>query len=192
MSTVDREEEIAQLGARYGEPVRQRCALDLSQSSHEWWRLDKLRRRDGEVVLFVVRRNGKLILHTKDFYPEGAMRVPSGGIKGGEAVIAAVHREALEETGLQVAVERFLSLVEFEFRWQGQTAHYPSYSFVLREVAGELHSLDDDERIAAFGEVAPSELLSIASALENLPATWQVWGRFRAIPHRLAAQLMDS
>jgi len=190
LSTVDREREIAELGARYGAPVCQRCALDVSQASHAWWSTDKARRRDGEVVLFILRRNGNLILHTKDFYPGGVMRVPSGGIKQGEAVIAAVHREALEETGLQVSIERFLTFVEFEFHWQGQVIYYPSYSFLLRETAGDLQTLDADERIAALSEVALSELPDVAEKLENVPATWQDWGQFRAIPHRLVASWM--
>jgi ADP-ribose pyrophosphatase YjhB (NUDIX family) len=190
LDRIDREAEIAQLGAQYGTPRRERCALDVSQGAHEWWTTDKVRRRDGEVVLFIQRRNGSLILHTKDFYPGRVLRVPSGGVKEGEAVTAAVHREALEETGLQVAIERFLTLVEFEFRWRGQVTRYPSYSFLLCEVEGDLKSLDPDERIVALSEVPFSELPAVASKLENVPASWRDWGQFRAIPHRLVAELM--
>ena len=110
MDAIDREAEIAQLSAQYGAPLRQCCALDMSRANDAWWSTGKARRRDGEVALFIRRRNGNLILHTKDFYPDGVLRVPTGGIKPGEAVIAAVQRETLEETGLEVAVERFLAL----------------------------------------------------------------------------------
>lgn len=192
MGKIDREAEIAELEAQYGTPLRERCALDVSQASHEWWSTTKARRRDGEVVLFIQRRNGNLILHTKDFYPGHVMRAPSGGIKPGEAVTAAVHREALEETGLQVAIERFLALVEFEFHSRGQVVHYPSYSFLLREVEGELEPLDPHERIAGFSEVPFSALPAVAEELEAVPATWQDWGQFRAIPHRLAGGLLCS
>ena len=191
MTAVDREAEISELSALFGIPLRQRCALDVSQASHAWWSTEKARRRDGEVVLFILRRNDKLILHTKDFYPGGVMRVPSGGIKQGEAVLAAVHREVLEETGLQVSIERFLTLVEFEFHGPGQVIYYPSYSFLLHEVTGDLQSLDADERIVAFSEVSPSQLEVIAERLENVPPNWQDWGKFRAIPHRLAAELLS-
>ena len=190
MDAIDREAEIAQLSAQYGAPLRQCCALDMSRANDAWWSTGKARRRDGEVALFIRRRNGNLILHTKDFYPDGVLRVPTGGIKPGEAVIAAVHRETMEETGLQVAVERFLALVEFEFHCQGQVIPYPSYGFLLREITGDLKALDPDERITAFGEVSFSELPAVATALENVPATWQDWGQFRAIPHRLVAGLM--
>ena len=192
MDRIDREAEIVQLSAQYGTPRRERGALDVSQGAHEWWNSDKVRRRDGEVVLFIQRRNGNLILHTKDFYPGRVLRVPSGGIKQGEAVTVAVHREALEETGLQVAIERFLALVQFEFHWRGQVTCYPSYSFLLREVEGDLKCLDPDERITALSEVPLSELPAVATELENVPASWRDWGQFRAIPHRLAAELMGS
>jgi NAD+ diphosphatase len=190
LNGINREAEIAQLSAEYGTPRRERCALDVSQGTHEWWSSDKVRRRDGEVVLFIQRRNGNLILHTKDFYPDGVLRVPSGGIKEGEAVAAAVHRETLEETGLQVDIERFLVLVEFEFHWQGQVTRYPSYSFLLHELKGDLGSLDPQERIAALTEVPFSELPAVARGLENVPPSWHDWGQFRAIPHRLVAELM--
>ncbi len=190
MNVIDREAEINQLSARYGAPLRQRCALDMNHASDKWWSTDKVRRRDGEVALFIRRRNGNLLLHTKDFYPNGVLRVPTGGIKANEAVIAAVHREVLEETGLQVEIGRFLALVEFEFHYGQQVTSYPSYSFLLHEVEGDLNCLDPDERISAFHEVAFSELPAVARGLESVPATWQDWGQFRAIPHRLVAELM--
>jgi ADP-ribose pyrophosphatase YjhB (NUDIX family) len=191
LDRIDREAEIRQLSAQYGEPVRRCSTLDVTQATHQWWSTNKARRRDGEVVLFIQRRNGNLVLHTKDFYPDRVMRVPSGGIKRGEAVIGAVHREVLEETGLHVAVERFFAVVEFDFHWRDQVIPYPSYSFLLREQEGDLKSSDPDERIVALAEVPFSELPAIARRLENVPAAWQDWGQFRAIPHRLVAELMS-
>jgi len=190
LNEIDREAEIIQLCSVYGLPVRASCVLDMSQANDAWWSTEKAHRRDGEVALFIRRRNGKLILHTKAFYPNGVLRVPTGGIKGGEAVVAAVHREALEETGLQVAIERFLTLFEFEFHCLGRIIPYPSYSFLLSEIAGDLKCLDPAERIAAFGEVPFSELPAIAERLEQVPPSWQDWGQFRAIPHRAVAKLL--
>lgn len=190
MQQIDRAAEIVQLGACFGAPMRQHCVLDVSQARREWWSTEKVRRRDGEVALFIQRRNGHLILHTKDFYPDGVLRVPTGGIKPGETVTAAVHRETLEETGLRVAIERFLTFVEFEFDWQGQVTRYPSYGFLLREMEGDLKSLDPDERIAAFSEVPFSDLPAVAERLEKVPLSWQDWGQFRAVPHRMVAELL--
>lgn len=190
MSTVDREIEITQLSALYGTPVRQRCVLDISDTTAHWWTSEKRRQHTGEVVLFIRLNTGDLLLHSKDFYPAGVFRVPSGGIKAGEGLCDAVRREALEETGLEVAIERFLAVIEFEFRCQGLIIPYPSYLFLLRQVGGVLKAMDEDEHIAAFVALPVHALLSIAEQLENLPPDWQDWGQFRALPHRVAAELL--
>jgi len=189
LKTNTREAEIAQLTTRYGAPLRRRYVLGVSEESYKFWRKSK---RRAEVVLFIRRTNGNLLLHTKDFYPKGAFRVPSGGIHKREALLDAVHREAFEETGLQVAVERFLAVVQFDFCWQERIVSLSSYLFWLREVGGHLDVQDKHERITAFREVAACGLESIASHLENLPPAWREWGKFRAIPHRLAAMVLHQ
>jgi len=191
MSVVDRESEIAQLSALYGVPLRQRCVLQVGDTTIQHW-FKKYRGGNGEVVLFIRLRNGDLLLHTKDFYPAGVFRVPSGGIKTGESLCDALRREALEETGLDVAIERFLAVLEFEFHCQGLVIPYPSYLFLLREVGGALRTVDQEERIAAFTTVPMPHLFSVAERLENLPPDWHDWGLFRALPHRVAAELLHQ
>jgi ADP-ribose pyrophosphatase YjhB (NUDIX family) len=189
LGRIDREQEIAQLGAAYGSPLRQRYVVEMSPAAFEFW-TSKPSKRFGEVVLFILRRNGKLILHTKQFYPERAFRVPSGTIVEHEPLLDAVYRETEEETGLQVSVERFLAALEFELRCGGHMVLIPSYLFLLREREGHLETHDPSEQIAAFSEVDPSDLSTVAERLETLPGDWHDWGVFRAIPHRVAAQLL--
>lgn len=192
MDAIDRECEIAQLSALYGTPVRQRCVLHVSDATAQWWASEKCHQGAGEVVLFIHLHTGDLLLHTKDFYPAGVFRVPSGGIKTGEGLCDAVRREALEETGLEVAIERFLAVIEFEFRCQELIIPYPSYLFLLRAVGGILKTMDKDERITAFTTVPMLDLFSVAERLENLPPDWHDWGQFRALPHRVAAELLQD
>ena len=143
-------------------------------------------------MLFLRRASGNVLLHTKDHYPKGAFRVPSGGVRNQESLLDAVHRETFEETGLQVAVERFLAVVLFDFRWHESTIPLSSYLFLLRERGGQLEVQDSHEHITAFREVALSGLKSVAYHLENLPPARRDWGLFRAIPHRLAAELLQE
>lgn len=192
MDAVDRESEIVQLSALYGTPVRQRCVLYVSDATIQWWASEKYRQRAGEVVLFIRLQTGDLLLHTKGFYPAGVFRVPSGGIKTGEGLCDAVRREALEETGLEVAIERFLAVIEIEFRCQELIIPYPSYLFLLRAVGGVLKTMDKDERITAFTTVPMLDLFSVAERLDNLPPDWHDWGQFRALPHRVAAELLQA
>ena len=191
MSTINRQAEVAQLGPTYGLPTLRRCVLQIGQMNYAWWN-KTARKRDGEVVLFIRRKDGSFLLHSKDFYPNQALRVPSGGIKPGEALLDAALRESFEETGLLVAVERFLAVIEFEFHWNELTLPFSSYLFLMREEGGELRVVDSGERISAFAEVPVSELVLVAERLENLPPQWQDWGRFRGYPHRLAAELLQA
>ena len=186
----EREAELVTLQASCGEPLRARAEIAVGEAGARRWNVAKTGQRDGEVVLFLRRCDGTLLLHTKDFYPPGAMRVPSGGIKPGEPVLAAVRREVAEETGLTVAIDCLLALVEFTIRIGEVSIEYPSYSFLLREVGGELKTADADEHIAGFAQVALEDLGRVAGALEGLTGEWCEWGGFRALPHRLAAQAL--
>ena len=188
---MDKQREIAELGAIYGEPSVGRWAREVTETAFRFW-ADKPQKRFGEVVLFILRTNGRLLLHTKAFYPEGAFRVPTGTLLEGEPLLDAVRRETQEETGLQVCVERFLAALEFEFRWQAQHFLIPSYLFLVRETQGALHCEDEQEQISAFREISPRELDCVAEQLEHLPPDWQDWGWFRGLPHRVAAQLLLS
>jgi ADP-ribose pyrophosphatase YjhB (NUDIX family) len=190
LDTDSRGSEIAQLSTLYGVPAYRQCLLEVSQETYRRWSKGK-RKRQGEVVLFIRRINGNLILHTKDFYPPGTLRVPSGRLRKDERLADAVHREALEETALTVAIDRFLAIVKFEFRYQNISILFGSYLFSLRELGGELRAADAGEHISAFVEVRPSELGSVADRLESMLGAWHDWGRYRAFPHRLAAELLE-
>ena len=59
-----------------------------------------------------------LLLHIKTYYPEGAYRLPTGGIMQGEGVVDTLGREIYEETGLilgngrnEVRLERLLGVL---------------------------------------------------------------------------------
>lgn len=181
-------QEVAALAARYGAPERRRFALDLGEREFEYWR-EKSAHRRGEVVLVIRRPSGRVLLHTKGFYPPGTYRLPSGGVRWGEEVLSAVHREAREETGLDVEVERFLGLIEVEFRHADQALPFVSYVFLVREIGGELAPQDSEEEITAFREVPPEELEAVANELEALPEEWRDWGRFRALAHHFVSEL---
>ncbi|MFQ6058676.1 MAG: NUDIX hydrolase [Anaerolineae bacterium] len=181
--------EIGALAARYGAPERRRFALKFGEKEFNYWR-EKSAHRRGEVVLVIRRPNRWVLLHTKGFYPPGTYRLPSGGVRWGEEVLSALYREAREETGLKVEVERFLGLIEYEFRHAGQALPFVSYVFLVREVGGELATQDAGEQITAFREVPLEELGAVARELEALTGWWRDWGRFRALAHRLVSEVL--
>lgn len=148
------------------------------------------------------RPSGRLILITKEIYPRGAYRLPTGGIHHGEGVLASLLRETCEETGLDVEVRRFLAAIAYrpssDTPERGSAGAEPppalfhTFAFLLDERGGTLGSLDPSERISSYREIAPGELTRVADRLEaigsepspEIQGDWADWGRFRAVVHR--------
>jgi hypothetical protein len=67
-----------------------------------------------------------------------------------------------------------------------------TFAFLIDEVGGTLGAVDPDERLEAYREVTPDELLQLGDRLDHLgeqrsrevDGRWRDWGRFRAIAHR--------
>ena len=186
------ERELEKLAERYGPFERRRYALRLAEGEFSYWRDRLARDRRGEVVLAIQDADGRLILHTKDFYPAGIYRLPSGGVRWGEDILSAAQREAREETGLEIEVERLLGVLEYEFRCGEETMPFVSYVFLVREVGGRLIPQDAGERIASFRRVPPSELPKVAASLRALTGEWRDWGRFRALAHDFVGEVLGG
>jgi len=187
-AAVDEAEVIA-LATRFSTPRRVTHALHISAESRAAWRQEWADRR-GEVVLVLRRADGRVLLHSKSFYPAGAYRLLSGGIRKHESVIGALHRETCEETGQRAEVERFLALVEYDV--DGVREPFASYVFLLRDAGGVLVPRDASERISALRQVDPRDLRSVAQFLRRLPPDWNDWGQFRALVHDAVADWFEQ
>ena len=182
-------EEIEELARQYGPIERRSYSLEVGKKNFEDWQRALVNNRRGEVV-FVVQQPVGLILHTKDFYPPGTYRLPSGGVRWGESVLSALHREAQEEMGLKV--DCFLGLLEYEFCCQGETMPFVSYVFLVREADGELAPQDKEEHILSFCQVPVAKLSAVADSLRAMEGDWRDWGEFRAIAHDFVVEMMGS
>lgn len=192
------ESQVATLAGRYGAPLRVVAEL-RGQPVRPLTAED----RTGEVCMVVRRPAGTLLTAIKTYYPAEAFRLLTGGINHGEPIEAALLRETYEETGLHVAVRRFLAVVEY--RADPAYAHmlpgpltFATFAFLLDEVGGTLGPIDASEQVGAFREVATAELPALAEVLENVAdgfhpdvaGSWRDWGRFRAVTHRAVHQAL--
>lgn len=187
MQSDDRPERCTtQTAAWYGSPVRRRVTQRVSAETMVHWT-----RREAEVVLLLRLASGRYLVHTKDFYPEGVYRLLSGGVHSGEDLVAAAHREAWEETGLRVQVERYLARVEHLFVADGARRLFVSHLFLLRaEHDAPPAAQDTGEAISGYRELSLRQVAALADALESLSGAWAEWGRFRAVAHRLAGEVL--
>ena len=194
MTEFDR--EIAELAARYGEPLR------VDAPIHDGF-FDPIHNPDrvGEVCMVVRRPNGKILLSIKTFYPRGAYRLPTGGIHHGERILDALRRETAEETGLETQLRRFLAVIHYRSRLSPNGAPiFHTFAFLLDETGGKLEARDEAERIEEYVEVDPAQLGEVASRLEQVTTApsveiggdWADWGRFRAVVHRVVWERLSD
>ena len=105
---------LAPLRERYGEPQPLRWEGEVSAEEFTLAGYSPQRRHD--VTIFVFDPLERLALIQKPSYPQGVWRPPGGGVRPGERFETGVEREAKEELGIQIELERFLVSTEATFR----------------------------------------------------------------------------
>ena len=187
------DEEIALLAARFGEPRRLEVLIRPF--------FDPVQRPDrfAEVCMVIRRRNGRLPLSIKTFYPRGAHRLPTGGIHHGEPILDALRRETEEETGLETETKRFLAWITYRpVSAPDGPPLFHTFAFLLEEMGGHFHTSDLEEQIEAWIEVEPAALGDVADRLDRITSMpskeiggdWADWGHFRAIVHRVVHEAL--
>ncbi len=99
------EEVLGPIRGRYGEPAILEWEGEITEREYGIATYNPLRTHD--VTLFILNGD-RLALIRKHPFPPDIWRPPGGGVKPGEDFVEAVVREAFEETGLHVELERYL------------------------------------------------------------------------------------
>jgi len=104
----------------YGRPREAFLRQELRE-----WEMDLIERICGDSrfhdVTVFIRHEDALALVRKPSDRPGVFWAPAGGIEPGEALDEGVRREAWEETGLDIEVERYLLRLNAVF-WAGERA----------------------------------------------------------------------
>lgn len=142
---------------KYGRPREVRLSQEIGAGEMKIVRASRRRARSHDVTLFIFNEEGNLAVVRKPFYPPGAFRAPSGGVRPGEDFEAGAKREALEETGLEVELLHYVLKVSADFVSGGHQEPWTSYVFIARAVGGHLHPIDTEE-IEDAQWVSPEDL----------------------------------
>jgi 8-oxo-dGTP pyrophosphatase MutT (NUDIX family) len=175
---------LAGVRARFGEPALLDWQGDVSDPELAMITYNPSRRHD--VTLFVFN-DDRLALIRKPHFPEGIWRTPGGGIKAGEEFVAGVVREAREELGVDVVLERYLVRAQAVFRFADQAVPWQTHVLSATTSADVLAPLDTDEIAEARWGTA-AELLG--PIRERLLATGRALWRYRVALHDAALATM--
>jgi ADP-ribose pyrophosphatase YjhB (NUDIX family) len=142
----DFQDELKLLAKRYGVPRKVHFSIDMNPEEYELVARSVRHGRRHDVTVFI-RHKGKFAVIQKHAYANsGVFRAPSGGALPGETLVDAATREAREETGLEVELERFVLEVHANLRSRGMpSVDWVSYVFLAHSIGGQLDPQDTDE-----------------------------------------------
>ncbi|HEY7545465.1 MAG TPA: NUDIX hydrolase [Blastocatellia bacterium] len=144
---------------RYGVPDEVRREYEMTGREFDMVSRSRKHGRSHDVTLFIID-NDSIVVIKKPMYPPGAYRAPSGGIAPGEDFEAGALREAYEETGLHVAIEKYILRAFVRFTHQIDAIDWTTHVFSARPCGGALQPIDTHEiveaRLATFEELTGS------------------------------------
>ena len=136
--------QIEELEAKLGKPQVLRLEHDIGGMEMAFVRATQKHGRAHDVTLFIFNGD-RLALIRKPMFQPPIYRAPSGGLNPGESLEEGARREALEETGLEIELERYLLRVHVRFTSEGDHLDWTSHVLQAREAGGRLQAHDKSE-----------------------------------------------
>jgi len=142
-------EIIRDVEQRFGSPREVALAYEMTRREFDMVRRSQKHERAHDVTLFIIEGDERIVVIKKPMYPPGAYRAPSGGIAPGERFGDGAIREAHEETGLEVALEKYILRARVKFTCEGDVIDWTSHVLTAHEIGGVLQPIDTREIIEA-------------------------------------------
>lgn len=179
---------MIEIDARFGAPAELHWEGDITEP--EWQLATYNPQRTHDVTLFILDPARRIALIRKPPFAPGVWRPPGGGIRPGEDFTVGAVREAFEETGLRVELQRYLVLASAVFRFGGRELDWRTHVFLATTEDEDIAPRDTDEIEAARW----GTLDELAGPLrETLLATGHAFWRYRVALHDAAlSQLRDA
>jgi 8-oxo-dGTP pyrophosphatase MutT (NUDIX family) len=111
---------VGEAEARWGTPREWEYRVNTSAEELSFIRKTQKKGRAHDVTLVIWDRSrARFAVIAKHAYAKGAYRPPSGGLEPGESLEAGAKREALEETGLDIELVRYVMRARVRFEGAG-------------------------------------------------------------------------
>ena len=135
---------IAAEAEKFGQPTLKRFRFDVTRREYDRIRSSQKRGRNHDVTLYV-RKEDKIIVNAKHFYPPDLYRAPSGGLNPGESFEHGINREMAEEIGCTIGVDQFLMTTDASFEIDGDAITWRSFVFLAHYIEGDFEFTDKRE-----------------------------------------------
>jgi 8-oxo-dGTP pyrophosphatase MutT (NUDIX family) len=135
---------LEELAALYGTPCQAQFAIPVDAAQFERIRSSQKDGRKHDFTLYIIK-DDKIVVIAKHFYPPGLYRAPSGGLRPGEDIYGGIKREAFEETGCEIELERFLLHSEVRFTNNIGVIEWDSFVLQAKYLHGEFKFTDHRE-----------------------------------------------
>ncbi|MCP4584040.1 MAG: NUDIX hydrolase [candidate division Zixibacteria bacterium] len=154
-----RADDIASMEDKYGRPAEFETEIEMTPNELDVVRRSQKNGRAHDLTMFIFKGNQFLFI-AKHFYPPDLFRAPSGAANPGESIIDGARREAYEETGVDIELERYLARIRVKFINSHDTREsidWTSHVFKARYIAGDVYPKDTREireaRFVGFDEI---------------------------------------
>ena len=140
------QEVLNKIERKYGVPdiLHTRYTMNRAEFDLLEWSMRNGRRHD--VTLFISNEEkDKIVVIRKPSYPKGVYRPPSGGIEPGEDFEIGARREAYEETGLEIKLQKYALRSHVDLAFEDEIVAWTSHVLAARAIGGCLEPVDKKE-----------------------------------------------
>jgi hypothetical protein len=135
---------IREVEGKLGKPQVLHLEHEIGDKELAFVRASQKHGRAHDITFFIFN-NDHLALIRKPMFRRPIFRAPSGGLSPGESFEEGARREALEETGLEIELERYLLRIHVRFTADDNCVDWTSHVLRAREVGGQLEARDTSE-----------------------------------------------
>ena len=135
---------LQKVADRYGYPPVIAMNAPVDEDEYNFIRSTQSYGRNHDFTLYIFKGN-KVIVNAKHHYPDGLFRAPSGGLKPGEEFEEGVIREAYEETGTKIKLQRYILQINVSFSFGRKSIPWRSHIFTAKYVSGKIAPTDHRE-----------------------------------------------
>ena len=154
---------------KYGQP--QVCHTTCVMSKIEFdllkWSMRKGRAHDVTPFVF---HNSNVAVIRKPSYPKGVYRPPSGGIEPGEDFESGIKREAYEEIGLHIEIEKYILKTYVDFHFEDEVVNWITHVFTAQSTTSDINPIDQKEISSARWATIEELETTLLSGLRSAPA----------------------